>query len=105
MAGAGHRIRPSQINDDYCDCDESGIDETATNACDKGRFYCASRFAIEKWVHSSKVNDGFCDCCDCSDEFAPTVPGKPARRENTCFSKFKQHIDGNIGEIKDVRSS
>ena len=26
------------------------------------------------WVHSSKVNDGICDCCDGSDEWAENQP-------------------------------
>ena len=36
------------------------------------RFYCKVQVPQEdaQFVHSSKVNDGICDCCDGSDEWA-----------------------------------
>jgi len=95
-------ISISQLNDDFCDCPETGIDETSTNACNKGRFYCSNKFALEKYIHSSQVNDGFCDCCDCSDEFIEILPGKPRARKNTCLEEFKAHINMFSREIKDV---
>ncbi|XP_061704321.1 uncharacterized protein LOC133515756 [Cydia pomonella] len=61
-----------QVNDDYCDCDDSS-DEPSTNACVNGTFYCDNQSSNKRVapnsVPSSKVNDGICDCCDGSDEW------------------------------------
>ena len=54
------------LNDNYCDCDETGIDEPSTSACNRGRFYCAPE---DRYIFSSMVNDLLCDCCDGSDEW------------------------------------
>jgi len=35
----GVRLRPHEVNDDYCDC-KDGTDETLTNACTNGHFAC-----------------------------------------------------------------
>ena len=86
----------SKLNDDFCDCPDTGIDETATNACDKGKFYCKSKFAIKKFVDSYFVNDGYCDCCDCSDEF------KQINKTDNCFNEFRRQINADIQEIKYV---
>ncbi|XP_032684323.1 uncharacterized protein LOC116850309 [Odontomachus brunneus] len=61
----------TRINDDYCDCPADGSDEPGTNACNNGFFYCekSSKQSAVK-IPSYKVNDGFCDCCDGSDEWA-----------------------------------
>ena len=68
----------SGLNDDYCDCPETGIDETSTNACHKGIFHCQTKYSIPRFVTSAKINDGICDCCDCSDEFL--TPSKITHR-------------------------
>ncbi|XP_073952724.1 uncharacterized protein [Choristoneura fumiferana] len=60
-----------QVNDDYCDCEDSS-DEPSTSACINGTYYCDTQSNNKRVppnaVPSSKVNDGICDCCDGSDE-------------------------------------
>lgn len=36
----GQAIPFIRVNDNYCDCEEDGSDETETNACINGVFYC-----------------------------------------------------------------
>lgn len=64
-----------RLNDDYCDCSD-GTDETFTNACANGKFYCSKQLrhktgrGQDVFVPTSRLNDGICDCkLDCSDEF------------------------------------
>lgn len=64
-----------RLNDDFCDC-EDGTDETYTNACANGKFYCTKQLrhktgrGQDVFVPTSRLNDGICDCkLDCSDEF------------------------------------
>lgn len=63
------------LNDDYCDCHD-GSDETFTNACANGKFYCTKQLrhktgrGQDVFIPTSRLNDGICDCkLDCSDEF------------------------------------
>ena len=64
-----------RLNDDFCDCSD-GSDETFTNACRNGKFYCTKQLRHQTgrghdvFVRTSRINDGICDCkLDCSDEF------------------------------------
>lgn len=63
-----------KVNDDYCDCHD-GSDETFTNACSNGKFYCTKQMrhktgrGQDVWVPTNRINDRICDCTDCSDEF------------------------------------
>ncbi|XP_060066324.1 glucosidase 2 subunit beta-like [Ylistrum balloti] len=65
----------TQVNDDFCDCDD-GSDEPGTSACLDGRFFCTHQIPDERpqSIASSRVNDGLCDCCDGSDEWKEIPP-------------------------------
>ncbi|XP_049809093.1 uncharacterized protein LOC126252260 [Schistocerca nitens] len=58
------------VNDNYCDCPADGSDEPGTNACKNAVFHCEAEASLSKSVPSNQVNDGICDCCDGSDEWA-----------------------------------
>ena len=64
----------NKVNDDYCDCTD-GSDETSTNACSNGKFYCTKQLrhktgrGQDVFISTSRINDKICDCSDCSDEF------------------------------------
>lgn len=67
---SGKVISQDKVNDDYCDCPEDGSDEPRTNACVNGRFMCLKHVKnFPQSIPSGWVNDGFCDCCDGSDEW------------------------------------
>ncbi|XP_066992798.2 uncharacterized protein [Anabrus simplex] len=63
-----------RINDDYCDCISDGSDEPGTNACHNGKFHCETQQSRITVLPSNRVNDGICDCCDGSDEWAQIFP-------------------------------
>jgi len=64
----GKTISSSEVNDDYCDCND-GSDEPGTSACSSGMFYCVNSGHTPLVIPSSRVTDGICDCCDGSDEY------------------------------------
>lgn len=87
--GTEQVISHSQINDDYCDCAD-GSDEPGTSACAHGRFYCANKGHLPKYIRSSFVNDGVCDCCDGSDEAeGKTQCPDVCKKENKVYRKEK----------------
>ena len=79
----------NQINDNYCDCVDDGIDEPGTSACSHTlqEFYCANIGAQSKYIHTSYVNDNICDCCDGSDEYDSQVTCP-----NNCYEHGQQYI-------------
>ena len=80
--GRARRLAKSQVNDDFCDCDD-GTDEPGTAACAlvdrKASFFCRNDGFASATVFASHVNDGVCDCCDGSDEWR-----SGAACSNTC---------------------
>lgn len=79
-------LKTHQINDEYCDCPLTGFDEPGTAACSVGRFWCANEGHIGTSIPRSYVDDGFCDCCDGSDE-------SHARCPNTCVHEAATHAE------------
>ena len=66
-----------RVEDGYCDCPVSGADEVHSGACSgagkvaRADFECAAHPGVPAvHIFASRVNDGVCDCCDGSDEFA-----------------------------------
>ena len=78
----------SFINDDFCDC-LNGQDEYLTAACsgllvgvptfrcrsveNKGKNLRSNEINLIRTIFTSRVQDGVCDCDDCSDEHAVVV--------------------------------
>lgn len=87
------RIPMKFVNDDYCDCQETGADEPATAACINGRFYCNNKGFRGKTIFASWVNDGICDCCDGSDEWETTRLGR-IKCPNTCRQLANEELAG-----------
>jgi hypothetical protein len=63
---------------------------TDTSACSPvGMFKCKNKGHIAKWIKSSLLKDGLCDCCDGSDE-AKNVCPNTCKEENIKYKK-EQH--------------
>eukprot|EP00485_Elphidium_margaritaceum_P015540 CAMPEP_0202728470 /NCGR_PEP_ID=MMETSP1385-20130828/185640_1 /ASSEMBLY_ACC=CAM_ASM_000861 /TAXON_ID=933848 /ORGANISM="Elphidium margaritaceum" /LENGTH=566 /DNA_ID=CAMNT_0049394719 /DNA_START=246 /DNA_END=1946 /DNA_ORIENTATION=- len=82
------------VNDDYCDCVASGDDEPGTAACNGGRFWCENLGYKGRYIYSSLVDDGLCDCCDGSDE--RNNPRVECR--NSCAEKAQQELSRFVAE-------
>ena len=63
-----------------------------TSACSPiGRFRCENAGHLPKWIKSSLVRDGICDCCDGSDE--KDIEKKKTDCPNTCEQKHEEYIN------------
>ena len=82
------KIPMKYVNDDYCDCVGSNDDEPGTSACNHGKFWCKNGGYRGRFIYSSLVNDGICDCCDGSDELNNPRIHCP----NSCNEKAKAEI-------------
>mmetsp|Transcript_6113 Transcript_6113/g.8901 ORF Transcript_6113/g.8901 Transcript_6113/m.8901 type:complete len:449 (+) Transcript_6113:12-1358(+) len=96
--GGKTQLKPDQINDNYCDC-EDGFDEPGTAACSHliqpiHKFHCQNAGYFSKDIFQAYVDDGICDCCDGSDE-------KSGACENTCHKMGKDIL----AELKKERDS
>ncbi|XP_033731406.1 glucosidase 2 subunit beta-like [Pecten maximus] len=96
----------SQVNDDFCDCDD-GSDEPGTSACLDGRFFCTHQIPDERpqSITSSRVNDGLCDCCDGTDEWkeitAPPGVQRAARNTATVLTVPCQNLCNKVIQRKE----
>lgn len=88
---SGIVLQASQINDDFCDCTVTGADEPGTSACSgivafvpdaplthstpTDKFWCVNKGYKGRYIPTSQVQDGVCDCCDGSDEAPPAAEG------------------------------
>lgn len=92
-------ISALRVNDNYCDCAD-GSDEVNTSACimiwgerliqsgEGAVFKCRETGSFEQSIPLHWVNDGFCDCCDGSDENAGSV-----QCPNTCGEAARERAD------------
>ncbi|XXQ35438.1 Glucosidase 2 subunit beta [Plasmodiophora brassicae] len=94
----GVTVPRARINDDYCDCPISALDEPGTSACSDGQFYCRNVGYVPSVLPSSRVNDGVCDCCDGSDEYAGhvTCPMACAERGASMVAELKSRYKSVI---------
>lgn len=60
-------INLSQFNNNIPDC-KDGSDEPGSSYESGTKFYCQNDGWISESLDKWKVDDGVCDCCDCSDE-------------------------------------
>jgi hypothetical protein len=83
--------REGVLNDDYCDCSGSGVDEVKTAACSyftaaKETFRCDESNENSLSIFSSRVNDGVCDCSNGADEYLTKVDCQLQKTERTKWS-------------------
>jgi len=94
---ASNVIPFSQVNDDYCDC-EDGSDEPGTSACNNGKFYCENSGHRSQLLVSSRVGDRICDCCDGSDEWSTGVSCP-----NTCDELGRAAREADEARVKVIQ--
>lgn len=64
-------------------------------------FYCRNYGFLGKYIYSSYVNDGVCDCCDGSDEYNnPNI-----KCENNCEKLFSEYLSKKYSEIEFLKQS
>ena len=83
--------REGALNDDYCDCLGSGVDEAKTAACSyftaaKETFRCDESYDNSLSIFSSRVNDGICDCPNGADEYLTNIDCSLQKTEKTKWS-------------------
>lgn len=74
-------ISLAKFNDNYPDCTDFS-DEPGSFFNSGTKFYCANKGWEPQYIDKWKVDDGICDCCDCSDESNATLLKENA---NTCI--------------------
>ena len=101
--GSGKEIPIEYVNDNYCDCPavegETVTDEPGTGACANNVFYCKDAALKDVRLRPSQVNDGFCDCCDGSDEW----DNEDAHCEYRCGNMAKELIDREREHLVNIR--
>ena len=86
-----YQLTSNDINDNYCDCVESGFDEPGTNACSQYTtqlYYCSNKGYLPLNISTSLVNDNICDCCDGSDEYDSNTTC-----QNVCMELGSENIN------------
>lgn len=101
--GSDKEIPIEYVNDNYCDCPvvdgETVTDEPGTGACANNVFYCKDTALKDVRLRPSQINDGFCDCCDGSDEW----DNEDAHCEYKCGNMGKELIDREREHLVDIR--
>ena len=71
-----------------------------TSACKNGKFFCANAGHRGQYLFASHVNDGVCDCCDGSDEYASGAAACP----NTCVELGAAARAQFAGAVTDIEA-
>ncbi|GMI02584.1 hypothetical protein TrVE_jg13787 [Triparma verrucosa] len=103
-------LTEAMIGDNYCDCEDTGLDEHGhSSACahvmrNDQHFQCGvgitgnitavDAVALHSVLHS-KVGDGICDCCDGSDEVKGKCP-------NSCGAFFQRAVDMGMATVQEA---
>lgn len=114
-------ITYSMINDGFCDC-ANGVDEPQTSACagfsetfasyndthppskqHSSLFYCSNQGSKPKYIYSTHVRDGICDCCDGSDEkLGHTVCQNTCVQDGATYRKEMERLREEIKKAKEM---
>ena len=100
-------IELSRLNDNFVDCAD-GSDEPGTSAFPGGSFYCANNGSKPDFISKWKVDDGVCDCCDCSDEIDDHIKVDTCesneKKRNQLIRKFENAYKSGMGLYNDYKS-